>query len=254
MAFIALAVGGAAVGGLASLGGAAIQAGATKDAAQMQADAANNATNAQLQMFNTVQQNQKPWLQAGQQALGQMQDPYFQKTFGASDFQQDPGYQFRLQQGLDALQRSAAARGGLQSGGTMRALNDYAQGSASQEYQNAYNRFTNDQTNRFNRLASLAGVGQTANSELNQAGMQTAGNIANIGMSNANAQGAAAIAQGNAWGGALSSIGNGAANNWMTYSMMKKMFPNGGDGTNWSQAPGLSQVNDSYQGPINLDG
>lgn len=68
--------------------------------------------------------------------------------------QQDPGYQFRLDQGTKALERSAAASGGLFSGKTGKALTEYSQGVASQEYGNAYN-----------RLASLAGIGQSATSQ-----------------------------------------------------------------------------------------
>ena len=52
----------------------------------------------------------------------------------------DPSYDFRLNQGLDAAQRSAAARGVLNSGGTIRDLQDYAQGFASQEYANTFDR------------------------------------------------------------------------------------------------------------------
>lgn len=113
------------------------------------------------------------------------------KTFTsptANDMTLDPGWQFRLNQGLDALQNSAAARGGLLSGGTARAVNDYAQGSASQEYGNAYNRalqnyntnyntFTNDQTNTFNRLMALMNGGQVSANNLSNSGVDTANNI-----------------------------------------------------------------------------
>jgi hypothetical protein len=59
------------------------------------------------------------------------------------DVQADPGFQFRLQQGTEALENSAAARGGLLSGDTGKALQGYAQGLASDETQNAYNRYSN---------------------------------------------------------------------------------------------------------------
>ena len=129
------------------------------------------------------------------------------RKFTNDDFTKDPGYDFRMQEGQKALERSAAARGGLQNGGTMKALAEYGQGFASNEYQNAYNRFNNDQSNRFNRLSSIAGMGQGANAANAQAGQNYAGQVGNNNMSSANAQGAAGIAQGNAWGGALSSIG-----------------------------------------------
>lgn len=141
--------------------------------------------------------------------------------------QNDPGYQFRLAQGNQALQNSAAARGGLLSGGTAKALNDYAQGSASQEYGNVYNRalqnyntnyntFTNDQTNLFNRLQALAGGGQTSANQLSSAGVNAANTNANIGLTSANnignslqnaanATGSGYINQANAINGAIKS-------------------------------------------------
>jgi hypothetical protein len=105
--------------------------------------------------------------------------------------QNDPGYQFRLKQGQEALQNSAAARGGLLSGGTAKALSDYNQNSASAEYGNVYNRAYNNFTTRynifkqnqndlFNRYATLSGIGQTSAGQLSNAGLTTAGQVGNI--------------------------------------------------------------------------
>jgi hypothetical protein len=113
----------------------------------------------------------------------------FQAPTGATE-QNDPGYQFRLNQGEQALQNSAAARGGLLSGNTGEALQQYGQDYASNEYgnvynrslgqyQQAYNQFQNNQANQYNRLASLAGIGQTAAGQLGQAGQSAANNISN---------------------------------------------------------------------------
>ena len=112
----------------------------------------------------------------------------------AATQQNDPGYQFRLQQGEQALQNSAAAQGGLLSGNTGQALEQYAQNYASNEYSNVYNRalteyqqryniFQGNQANTFNRLAALAGAGQTATTQLGQLGQQGSANIANINTS-----------------------------------------------------------------------
>ncbi len=147
-----------------------------------------------------------------------MIDPSLTKKFGQEDFQQDLGYDFRMKEGQKAIERSAAARGGLQSGGFMKSLGRYGQDYASGEYQNAYNRFTNDQSNRFNKLAALAGVGQTANSQLANAGQNYANQAGQNAMGAANAQGAAGIAGANAIGSGLSGIGK----TWMDYSMMDK--------------------------------
>jgi hypothetical protein len=222
MSFVAVAIGGAAALGL---GGAIISSNASKDAAQTQADAANQATNAQLQMYQQQRQDQMPYTQAGYGALSQLQNPNFQHNFGAADFQEDPAYQFDLQQGQQALERSAAAKGGLMSGGTLKDLTSYAQGQASNEYQNAYNRFTNNQTNQFNRLASVAGIGQTANGMNAAANTNTSNQIGNNITGAGNARGAAQIAGGQAWGNTLSSLGSGGANTWMQYQMMNRLAP-----------------------------
>lgn len=203
-------IGGAAISGLAGLGGAAIQGGAANSAADKQAAAAAQANALQEQMYNQTRADQEPWRAAGATALSQLGDPSFQKTFGASDYQQDPGYAFRMAEGQKALERSAAARGGLQSGGTLKALDRYSQDYASNEYGKAYDRFNNDQTQRFNRLSSIAGLGQTANSQLGQAGQNYAGQYGNNLTGAANASGAAGIAGANALAGGLSSLGKGA--------------------------------------------
>ena len=86
------------------------------------------------------------------------------------DPNQDPGYQFRLEQGQKALERSAAARGGLQGGGTLKALERYAQGVASDEYGKSFDRFQADRKNRFGMLSDLAGFGQRAVGQQLEAG------------------------------------------------------------------------------------
>ena len=109
------------------------------------------------------------------------------RPFSMEAFQQDPGYGFRLGEGLKALERSAAARGGLLSGGTGKALQRYGQEAASQEYGNAFNRFYTERQNLLNPLLSLSGRGQTVSSELGQqagqfgqAGANQLGQIGNV--------------------------------------------------------------------------
>lgn len=135
----------------------------------------------------------------------------FSEQFKAPTGTNDPGYQFRLDQGMKALQNSAAAKGGLYSGGTAKSLNDYAQGSASQEYQNSYNRalneylnrfniFNSNQTNQFNKLADVAGLGQTSANQLSTAGLTTGQNMANTLMTSGQQIGNDYMAAGNARG------------------------------------------------------
>lgn len=134
-------------------------------------------------------------------------------TFSREDFQTDPGYEFRLGEGQKALESSAAARGGLLSGAAAKALTKYNQNFASNEYQNAYNRFNNDQTNIFNRLAGIAGVGQTATNQLQQAGQNYANQTGNAIQYGGAARGSGYINQANAINGALGGLA-GAASNW----------------------------------------
>lgn len=223
MSAIAAAIGLGAVG---SVAGAVISGNAAKDAANTQAAAARDANAVQWDMYQQQRTDQEPWRQAGVKALGQMESPDFQKTFSLNDFQQDPGYQFRLAEGTKALNAAAAARGMANSGATMKALSNYNQNFASNEYQNAYNRFNNDASTRFNRLSALAGVGQTANNQLASAGSNYANAAGNNMMGAANASSAATMAGANATNQAISGFGNSL----MQYNMMNKMFPSGGGG------------------------
>ena len=133
-----------------------------------------------------------PYMQAGAQGLSQLQAFMGPGGAGTTPFNasmmeaQDPGYQFRLQQGAQALERSAAATGGVLGSAQQKALDRYSQDYASNEYQNAFNRYMAGNQQQYNMLSGLANYGQGA------AG-QAAGLTTNVG-------GAAA---GNIYGGAL---------------------------------------------------
>ena len=120
-----------------------------------------------------------------------------------TDYEQDPGYQFRLREGQKTLDRGAAAQGRWDSGRSMKDSQRFVQDQASQEFGNSWNRWNTNQTNKFNRMASVAGVGQTA-AAANQAagsnyGNQAAANITGIG----NARAAGQVGQANAWSNAI---------------------------------------------------
>lgn len=216
MSWVAVAVAGAAV-----VGGY-MNSQAAASAADAQTDAANQATAMQGSQYAQQRADQEPWRQVGMNALGQLegQMPDLNRSFSMSDFQHDPGYQFRMAEGTKAIERSAAARGGF-SGSTLKSLSKYGQGVASDEYNNAYNRFNNDRTNRFNKLSSMAGLGQTANQANLQSGMNYANNVNQNINAAGNAQAAGYIGQGNAVNGA---IGQGM-NTWMNYQYMNQNKP-----------------------------
>lgn len=187
---------GGAIGG--ALGGAfeSNDAGnAAQAAAQQTANATNQATQLQREIWQAQQEQQKPWLQAGQTALNALTPlaTNYQR-FGMDQFQQDPGYAFRLSEGQKALDRQAAARGGLISGGALKAAQRYGQEMGSQEYQNAFNRYQTERNAQLNPLQSLAGVGQTAANTLGAAGQQYGANVGNAMLNQGYVQGNALIA------------------------------------------------------------
>jgi hypothetical protein len=107
-----------------------------------------------------------------------------------NNFQGDPGYQFRMQEGLKALQGSAAARGSLNSGATLKAISRYGQDYASNEYANAYGR-------EFNRLSTIANLGQNSAAQTGAANQNYANAYGQNVTGAANAQAAANMAQNN---------------------------------------------------------
>lgn len=144
--------------------------------------------------------------QPGTSGAGQPPDSDFgslMRDFSMADFEADPGYAFRLSEGMKALERSASARGGLFSGGTLRGLTRYGQDVASNEYLNAYNRFQTNRNTRYNFLAGLAGLGQQSASQLVNAGMNSATNIGNWMIGGATSAAAARASGYGALGGAL---------------------------------------------------
>ena len=216
---VAAAMVGAAVVGAAGSAYSSKQAG---KAAKTQAASADRASQIQWDMYDQTRQDLDPYKQAGETSLSQMMDQmgvngYFNQTYTGQDIYSDPSYQFRVQQGQDAIQSSAAAQGGLLSGATLKALQNYGQESASQEYGNAYNRFNADQTNRYNRLSNLVGVGQNAAAQVGNAGAQTSQAIANNTMQGANALAAGQVANANNWSNTANNLGSMAT----SYAMMK---------------------------------
>jgi hypothetical protein len=175
MPWIALAIGGSALVG----------ANAASKAAKTQAASADQATQLQREMFNKQVELQQPWQEAGVNALAKMQKGV------VSDYM-DPAYQFRLGEGMKALERNAAARGGLISGGALKAAQRYGQDYASQEFGNAYN-----------RLAGLAGIGQTATNNMGNAAGNFGVNAGQNYMGAANARASGYVGGANALTGGL---------------------------------------------------
>jgi hypothetical protein len=211
----------AAVVGTAIVGGAYMSSQASKGAAQTQADAANNATAANQAALQQQAELSAPYREAGTTAVNQlsaMTQPGGEATkafsYGPFNYQADPGYAFRLKEGMNAMNATAAARGGLISGNALKAGQTFGQELGSQEYGNAFNRYLSNysnaqntfQLNRNNLLSPLqflSGQGQAA-----AAGQ--AANVGNTAASNAalstgaaNAQAAGQVGSANAYTNAI---------------------------------------------------
>jgi hypothetical protein len=142
-------------------------------------------------MFNRQVELQEPFRQAGVNALPELIAASRYQPFDMEQFQQDPGYAFRMKEGLRALENTAAARGGLMSGNQMRGITRFGQELGSQEYGNAFNRYQAERAARLNPLQSLTGMGQTTAANIagqaGQFGQAMGANI--IGAGNARASG-----------------------------------------------------------------
>lgn len=216
-------IGSAVVGGVAS-------SRAASKAADAQKAATTSANDTQLKMFEQNREDMAPWRTAGVGALDQLTAGLkpggdFNDDFTLADFTAEPGYEFRRSEGMRGIEQQAAARGLLGSGSTLRDLTEYNSGLASQEYGNSYNRFNADRDRRFNRLSGVAGTGQTATRDIGAQGTAVAGQIGNNLTSLGNAQGAAAIAKGNAWSGAADTLGNFALSQYYMNKMPKPTTP-----------------------------
>jgi len=167
----AIAIGGGMIGS-ALIGGRA-----ASKAADTQAQSVREGAEAQERMFNKQIELQEPFRRAGVNALPQLIRASRYTPFGMEQFQADPGYGFRLKEGLRALESSAAARGGLLSGNQMRGITQFGQELGSQEYLNAFNRYQAERAARLNPLQSLAGMGQTSANTLTGAAGQYGQNL-----------------------------------------------------------------------------
>lgn len=214
----------AAIGAVASVGGGLIASSGAKSAAKTQAQAAGQAQASQERAFERQVELQEPFRQAGltaqeqiMQLLGIGGDKAAQgygslaKPFGTEQFQQDPGYAFRQAEGMKALERSAAARGGLLSGGTLKGIQRFGQDLASQEYGNAFNRYQTERAARLNPLQSLMGAGQSSANTLTGAAGQLGQGQAQSQLAAGQARASGYVGSANALGGALGSIGQAAA-------------------------------------------
>jgi hypothetical protein len=236
MGLAAAVVGGAVISSAAAIGGGAIASGASKKASRAQVQASEKADASNERMLERQVGLQEPFRQAGITAQNEIMQylgiggdknapgygslaKSFDELYGGDKFQQDPGAQFRQSESLKALERSAAARGNLLSGATMKGITRFSQDLASQEYQNAFNRYQTERAGKLNPLQSLMGSGQSATNvmtgNVGQAGQNEMANAYNAGQARASGY----IGSANALTNALGQVGSIAANAPMNYAM-----------------------------------
>ena len=202
-------------------GSAVIGAYGSRHASKAQERAQREASAAEERMFNRQVELQEPFRQAGVNALPELVEASRYTPFGMEQFQADPGYGFRLKEGLRALENSAAARGGLLSGNAMRGITRFGQGLASEEFGNAFNRYQAERAARLNPLQSLAGMGQSTAATLGGQAGQYGQNMAQGAAAMGNIRASGYVGQANALTGAL---GQGL-NYYQNQQMMDKYFP-----------------------------
>jgi hypothetical protein len=182
---------GAAIGGVATIGSALLGGKGAKKAAKAQSQSADKAIAAWERQNAVARADLAPWREAGGKAIGggwDMLQPGYDHTTS-------PGYQFRLDEGLRAVENSAAARGILQSGGTLKGIDRYAEGMAAGDY-----------GDRFNRMMSIASGGQQAATSTGAFGQQSAQNIGNLLTQQGNAKASGYMGQANAWSQGLGNL------------------------------------------------
>jgi len=231
MPWVAAAIGGSALLGAYSADKAAnAQSDAATRAAEAQSSAARYAADLQQKQYEENVARQQPFYQAGVNALPELVSASRYTPFGQEQFQADPGYGFRLSEGQKALERSAAARGGLISGGALKAATRFGQDMGSQEYTNAFNRYQTEREARLGPLRTLTGMGGTTASNLGAAGQNMASNVGSATMAGANATGegymGAANARASGYMGGYNAINSGLSNYLSYNSPVNQMLRN----------------------------
>jgi len=234
----------ALISGGAMLGSALLGSSASRSAGKAQAAAADRAAELSQEQYFQTREDQTPWREAGVNALARQRQLMglgedqgtggfgrYAQDFGMQDYQEDPGYRFRLSEGMKALGNQASARGGMISGQTMKGMQDYAQGSASQEFNNAFNRYQTNRSNQLNPLQSLSGGGQTATNLMGAAGQNYANQAGEAYMGAGHARASAYMGQANAISGAVGGYMNyrqQEEQNSMNRNLMNRIWPQGG--------------------------
>ena len=224
---------GVAVGG--SLLSGYMGSRAAKNAANAQGYAADRAAQVQYDMDDRQRKDAQPWLQAGGEGIRTLRDMViggeFSKPLSVGDVQNEPGYQFGMDQGMTGTQRALGKLYGYDSGATLKGLARFATDYGSTKYNDAFNRANTDRGFRYNALAGLSGAGQQAVQQVGASSQNVANNVGNLITSGGAARAAGLVGSANALGNGIT----GAGNSMLQYQMFNKLFPSGGGTPTFSQ-------------------
>ena len=261
----AATVASAVIGSSASKSAAKTQAGAAAQSADMSKAISDDQIELAREQYAANVALQEPFRLAGIRGQSQLMDVLglsgntgvqgygsAAKEFGTADFQADPGYAFRLAEGQKALDRSAAARGGLISGSALKAATRYGQDMGSQEYTNAFNRYQVERAAKLAPLQSLAGQGQTTANTIGSYGQSMTSDInaslGNYGANASNALMAGANARASGYVGGANALTQGLGQ-YINYSqgqqrnaLLSQAIGGGGGGMAYTAEPGFSNT------------
>lgn len=215
-----------------SLGSGLLGANASEQAASDQEAAALQGIQLQRHEFQQTQNNLMPFITTGSKELGALASqgvPQFQSMFGSPQGEMDwlkntPGYQFTLQQGLQANQNSNAAMGLGKSGAALKGADTFATGLASGTFQNQFQNFLAQQQQGFNQQFNISQLGESAAAGLGSLGQQSATAQNQLLTGGAAAQAAGTVGATNAITGGIS----GATGGLSQYALLSAL--SGGKG------------------------
>jgi hypothetical protein len=194
--------------------------GAAENAANLQYQGTQEAARQQREMFDILNKQQAPYREAGYGALSKIGEmlPQFTRQFTPADLQANlaPNYEFMKQQGLGATAQGANVASPGSNVDLAKTI--FAEKFAKGGYQDALTNFRNQQTDIFNRLSGIAGIGQTAQGQAQNLGSSTSTNLANLATGGANALAGGQVGAANAYAGGLQNIGNAG----MMYAMLNR--------------------------------
>lgn len=257
---VAVAIGGA-ISGVSSIVGGSIASSGAQKAAQTAANAQQQATAAELQMFNTAQQTEAPFVSGGTGALAEIQAE-MQGTAGVpgqtgwlgampslTDVSGLPGYNFTLQQGENATANAAAAQGLGVSGVALKGASSYAEGLANTYYNNYLSNYWANQNNRYNQLYNLVQTGQAAAGQTAQAATTTGGQIGTTTVQTAAQQEQAQQSAANLQAGGILGAGTGINNALLANALLGQT-----QGGSTLQPAGYSGLNAAQAAAVNNQG